>query len=87
MANTTLRPISLPAPNYPREAQRRRRAGEVEVEFTVGTDGNVTSSRVVSASPPRVFDRAALSAVNQWRFEPVGSPVTTRRTIEFKPAQ
>jgi protein TonB len=81
-----LRPISLPAPSYPREAERRRRSGSVEVEFTVGTDGSVTSARVVQASPPRVFDREALSAVNRWRFQPVGSPVTTRRTIQFKPA-
>ena len=81
-----LRPISLPAPSYPREAERRRRSGSVEVEFTVGTDGNVTSARVVQASPPRVFDREALSAVNRWRFQPIGSPVTTRRTIQFKPA-
>ena len=86
-ANTTLRPISLPPPDYPREAQRRRRPGRVEVEFTVGTDGTVTSSRVVSASPPRVFDREALSAVNRWRFQPISSPVTTRRSIEFKPAE
>ena len=56
------------------------------MEFTVGTDGNVTSSRVVNASPPRVFDREALAAVNRWRFQPVSSPVTTRRKIEFKPA-
>src|SRR5690606_26996276 len=84
--SNTLRPVSLPPPEYPRVAQRRGIAGSVEVEFTVGTDGTVTSSRVVSASPPRTFDRAALSAVDRWRFEPVGSPITTRRTIEFKPA-
>src|SRR3546814_4515418 len=54
---------------------------------SVGTDGTVTSSRVVSASPPRVFDREALSAVNRWRFQPISSPVTTRRSIEFKPAE
>jgi protein TonB len=81
-----LRPISLPAPSYPREAERRRRSGSVEVEFTVGTDGTVTSARVVQASPPRVFDREALAAVNRWRFQPIGSSVTTRRTIQFKPA-
>lgn len=85
--SNTLRPISTPAPNYPREAQRRGRSGEVEVEFTVGTDGTVTSARVVRASPPRIFDREALSAVNRWRFQPVGSAVTTRRTIQFKPAE
>lgn len=80
-----LRPISTPGPNYPRDAQVRRRAGTVEVEFTVDTDGSVSSARVVSASPPRVFDREALQAVNRWRFQPVGSPVTTRRTFKFDP--
>lgn len=82
-----LRPISTPAPNYPREAAARRRAGSVEVEFTVGVDGSVTSSRVVNASPPRVFDREALQAINRWRFQPVGSPVTSRRIFNFQPAE
>jgi protein TonB len=81
-----LRPISTPSPSYPREAAARRRAGSVEVEFTVGTDGSVTSSRVVNASPPRIFDREALQAINKWRFQPVGSPVTSRRTFNFQPA-
>jgi protein TonB len=32
-----------------------------------------------------VFDRETLSAVKRWKFQPVSSPVTTRRTIGFKP--
>ena len=84
-ASNTLRPISLPSPSYPREAQRRRRSGEVEVEFTVGTDGSVTDARVVRSNPPRVFDREALNAVERWRFQPIGAPVTTRRTFNFAP--
>ena len=84
-ASNDLRPISTPAPKYPPEAYRAGTSGEVQVEFTVGTDGSVTSARVVRSSPPRVFDRAALNAVNRWRFQPVGSPVTSRRTIGFSP--
>jgi len=80
-----LRPISTPSPSYPREAYREGTSGEVQVEFTVGTDGSVTSARVVRANPPRVFDREALNAVKRWKFEPVGSPVTSRRTIGFNP--
>ena len=83
----TLRPISTPGPDYPREAQRRRRAGSVEVEFTVDVDGSVSNARVVNADPPRVFDREALQAVNRWRFQPVSSPVTTRRTVQFRPTE
>src|SRR5690606_11076424 len=84
--SNTLRPISTPGPDYPREAQRRRRSGSVEVEFTVGIDGTVSNARVVNADPPRIFDREALQAVNRWRFQPVSSPVTTRRTFQFQPA-
>lgn len=80
-----LRAISTPAPKYPPEALRAGQSGEVLVEFTVGTDGSVSSARVVRGNPPRVFDREAVAAVKRWRFQPVASPVTTRRTIGFKP--
>ncbi len=80
-----LRAISTPSPQYPTDAFRNGTTGEVQVEFTVGTDGSVTSARVIRATPPRTFDRAALSAVNRWRFQPVSAPVTSRRTIGFNP--
>lgn len=84
-ASSVLRAISTPSPRYPPEALRDGLSGEVQVEFTVGPDGSVTSARVVRSTPPRVFDREALAAVKRWRFQPVGAPVTTRRTIGFNP--
>ena len=84
-AATQLRAISTPAPRYPPEALRSGTSGEVLVELTVGTDGSVTSARVVRADPVRVFDREALNSVRRWKFEPVDAPVTTRRTIAFNP--
>ena len=84
-ASNDLRPISTPSPKYPPQAYRDGTSGEVQVEFTVGTDGSVTSARVVRADPPRVFDREALNAVKRWKFQPVSSPVTSRRTIGFNP--
>jgi protein TonB len=84
-ASTALRPLSTPAPRYPPEALRAGQSGEVQVEFTVNPDGSVANARVVRANPPRVFDREAVAAVRRWRFEPVGEPVTTRRTIGFNP--
>jgi periplasmic protein TonB len=80
-----LRAISTPSPKYPPEALRAGTSGEVQVEFTVATDGSVSAARVVRGNPPRVFDREAVAAVKRWRFQPVASPVTTRRTIGFKP--
>ncbi len=84
-ASSELRAISTPAPRYPPEALRSATSGEVQVEFTVAADGSVSAARVVRATPPRVFDREAVAAVRRWRFEPVGAPVTTRRTIGFNP--
>lgn len=83
--NTELIAVSTSAPQYPREAYRSRQSGEVQVEFVVGTNGSVTSARVVRSNPRRVFDRAALDAVNNWRFQPVAAPITSRRTINFEP--
>lgn len=80
-----LRAVSTPAPEYPTSALRAGQSGEVQVEFTVNPDGSVSNARVVRSNPPRTFDREALSAVRRWRFQPVGSPVTTRRTIGFNP--
>lgn len=84
-ASSDLRPISMPQPRYPAAALRARQSGSVQVEFTVAPDGSVSAARVVSAQPDRVFDREAVAAVRRWRFQPVDSPVTTRRTIAFNP--
>jgi periplasmic protein TonB len=80
-----LRAISTPPPKYPPDALRAGTSGEVLVEFTVSTDGSVSTARVVRGNPPRVFDREAVAAVKRWRFQPVAAEVTTRRTIGFKP--
>lgn len=83
------RMTKAPQPEYPATAARNRQSGWVEVEFTVAADGSVQNARAVSSSPPRVFDREAVRAIEQARFEPRldrGQPVATnlRRRIEFK---
>lgn len=83
------RMTTAPQPEYPATAARNRQSGWVEVEFTVAADGSVQNARAVSSSPPRVFDREAVRAIQQAKFEPRldrGQPVaaTLRRRIEFK---
>ena len=80
-----MREVSITQPRYPAAALRGGQAGTVQVEFTVATDGSVSSARVVSAEPARIFNSEALNAVKRWRFQPVSAPVTTRRTISFTP--
>ncbi|MFT4257241.1 MAG: energy transducer TonB, partial [Pseudoxanthomonas sp.] len=84
-AASTLSLISAPPPRYPPEALRAGTAGEVLMEFTVNTDGSVSGARVVRATPVRVFDREAINAVRRWKFAPIATPTTTRRTINFRP--
>ncbi|MFT4197915.1 MAG: energy transducer TonB, partial [Pseudoxanthomonas sp.] len=81
-----LRLVSAPSPRYPPEAFRAGTRGEVLMEVTVAPDGTVSDARVVHSQPTRVFDRAALTAVKRWRFEPPGTVMTTRRTIAFVPS-
>jgi periplasmic protein TonB len=76
-------------PGYPQLAYRRRLTGWVEIRFNVGTEGRVSNVEVIRADPPRMFDREAIRAVEQWMFEPAlrdGQPVpsTLSRRIEFK---
>lgn len=83
------RVVTPPRPSYPPNAVRNRQNGWVEVEFTVTEAGNVQNVRVVQSDPPRVFDREAIRAVQQAKFEAKlerGQPVssTLRRRIEFK---
>lgn len=75
-------------PTYPAAAARRRQEGWVEVTFNVGADGSVTDVNVVRSQPRGVFDRDAVRAVSQWKFEAAlsaGKPVVSSltRRIEF----
>lgn len=83
------RPLRQVQPGYPPDAARRRQEGWVELSFTIAADGRVTDVQVVRAQPARVFDRAAISAMQQWTFEPAlrdGQPVSSRgaRRMEFR---
>jgi protein TonB len=78
VADSAPRPISSPAPRYPREAQRRGAAGTVVLRVHVGIDGEPQAIDLVQGSGFRELDRAAADAVRRWRFAPAthgGQPV------------
>jgi protein TonB len=74
--------------NYPPAALRSRQSGWVIVSFTILPNGRTDNVTVVSSQPRRVFDRAAMEAVNRYRFTPAmkdGVAVSSVRSqkIEF----
>ena len=76
-------------PEYPREAYVKHLEGWVEVEFNVSPAGQVTGATVAGANPARIFNDAALRAVQRWTFKPRmdnGKAVEEhiKRRIEFK---
>ena len=80
--------ISAGPPAYPRSAQRRGQTGWVDLRFTVNADGSTSDVVVVESEPGRVFDRAAIAAVEKWRYEPLETSdptatATDRVKLEF----
>ena len=73
----------MPAPAYPAAARSKGQAGTVVVEFTVGTDGSVTSAYAKSPCPWPLLNDCAVSTVRRWKFPP-GKTTKYTRPITFK---
>jgi periplasmic protein TonB len=61
-------PIFRIPPEYPHEMRRSRISGVVTIVFVVDPNGNVLRPEVQD-STHREFERPAIEAVSQWRFE------------------
>ncbi len=75
-------------PDYPSQALRTRTEGWVELSFTITASGDVEEVSVVNSNPRRIFDREAIRALSQWKFNPRtegGRAVSTkaRQRLEF----
>ena len=67
-------------PRYPAAALRSGETGTVTVEVDVDSKGVPTNVSIENRSGNRELDRAALSAVRNWRFQPAlrdGKPVAS----------
>jgi len=78
-------------PVYPPELLNKHQAGTVTLSFDIGPNGQTVNPKVQSATPPGLFDKAALAAVKQWYVEPlagengVGPTQHVTVTVKFTP--
>ena len=77
-------PLSVRAPEYPRQARVAGVQGWVTLSYAIGPDGRVDQVRVEDVHPSRVFVRAAREALSHWRF-PAGAGAGERfqQTFDF----
>ena len=65
-----LKRLRATPPDYPPGALAQRITGSVTLEYSVNTRGEPRDIHVVEATPPGVFDQAAMTAVKHWRYAP-----------------
>jgi len=73
MALTERETVERVAPEYPRGAERRGIEGRVVVAYAIDENGQVIDAQVVESTPEGVFDRAAINAIESWRYAPASA--------------
>ena len=81
-------PTMRVSPNYPNKAKRAGLEGYVTMAVEIRPNGTVSSVEVLESDPPRLFDDAAVRAMQKWKFRPrtvngEKQPQKARQTIEF----
>jgi len=72
-------------PKYPKEAREKGIQGDVILQATIDTKGNITNLNAVQGDP--ILVEASIEAVKQWRYKPYvlnGEPVEVETTIKIQ---
>jgi TonB family protein len=84
VAAALVEPLQRSAPVYPRDARERGLEGWVNLTYRIDRDGRPIDVGVDAAQPAGVFERAALQALQQWRFDAAAaSPDLQRVRFDF----
>jgi protein TonB len=76
--------VSKVDPEFPREAvQAGADKGTVKARMTVDGSGEVVRVEILDAQPRRVFDRAVIKTLSQWRFNSGANGRTVEIDVNF----
>lgn len=79
-------PVNRMPPQYPSALLKKGIGGKVVVSCVVDMKGNITSSKIKQSSGHAELDKAALQAVQRWKFKPArrgGKPIQATCNIPF----
>ncbi|MDE1513804.1 MAG: energy transducer TonB [Vibrio sp.] len=68
--NQQVMPLHRVEPNYPARALQRRVEGYVILRFSIDELGKTRDIEVVEANPQRYFEREAMMALRNWKYQP-----------------
>lgn len=72
-AAAEMKPIMRVEPRYPLAAAQAKTEGYVVAEFDIQPDGTVQNVQIIKSVPAQVFDKVAVTALQQWAYSPSAS--------------
>jgi TonB family protein len=72
-------------PHYPREAREQGIQGDVLLQATIDTKGNLVDIKIVQGDP--ILVKASVDAIKKWKYRPFilnGEPVDVDTTIKIQ---
>ncbi len=82
--STAVTVLQRESPDFPREASRAGvDSGTVRARITINAAGEATNVSILSANPPRIFDRAVQNALSRWKFNPGAEGRTYDTEVAF----
>jgi len=80
-----LTPVSRVDPEFPREAiSAGADVGKVKAKMTIDASGEVTRVEIIEANPRRLFDRAVVKTLSQWKFTPGSDGRSMEIDVNFR---
>jgi protein TonB len=80
-----LTPVSRVDPEFPREAiSAGADNGKVKARMTIDATGEVTRVEIIEANPRRLFDRAVVKTLSQWKFAAGADGRTMEIDVNFR---
>lgn len=67
-------------PTWPQIALSEKIEGSVSMSFSINTDGSVDNVKVIASTPDKLFEKASIKALSQWKYAELDQPLSNIKT-------